>query len=87
MIVLYKYKKPNEKKNIRIRKKFIIHSICEGKKIMIKTQQEYLEKWLRQLRENKIAPEALGLGNNREKAIQNLQNQLNKLQRTEAKTK
>lgn len=54
---------------------------------MIKTQQEYLEKWLRQLRENKIAPEGLGLGNNREKAIQNLQNQLNKLQRTEAKTK
>jgi len=42
-------------------------------------QKSVLEKWLRQIRNGEINPSALGLGNDREKAIEKLQNELKKL--------
>jgi hypothetical protein len=42
-------------------------------------QQKVIEKWLRQIRDGEINPSALGLGNDKEKAIEKLQNQLKKL--------
>jgi len=42
-------------------------------------QQKVIEKWLRQIRDGEINPSALGLGNDKEKAMEKLQNQLKKL--------
>jgi len=42
-------------------------------------QKKVLEKWLRQIKNGEINPSALGLGNDREKAIQKLQIELKKL--------
>jgi hypothetical protein len=42
-------------------------------------QKKVLEKWLKQITNGEINPSALGLGNDREKAIQKLQTQLRKL--------
>lgn len=42
-------------------------------------QKKVLEKWLRQIKNGEINPSALGLGNDREKAIQKLQNEIKKL--------
>ena len=42
-------------------------------------QQKVLEKWLRQIKNGEISPSALGLGNDKEKAIEKLQNQIKKL--------
>jgi len=45
-------------------------------------QKKVLEKWLRQIKNGEINPSALGLGNDREKAIQKLQNEIKKLSLT-----
>jgi len=45
----------------------------------IMDQQKVIEKWLRQIRDGEINPSALGLGNDKEKAMEKLQNQLKKL--------
>ena len=42
-------------------------------------QKKVLEKWLRQIRDGEINPSALGLGNDKEKAIEKLQNELRRL--------
>ncbi|MGF3554847.1 MAG: hypothetical protein ACQXXF_06200 [Thermoplasmatota archaeon] len=42
-------------------------------------QKKLLEKWLKQIKDGEINPSALGLGNDREKAIQRLQAQIRKL--------
>jgi hypothetical protein len=42
-------------------------------------QKQVLEKWLRQLKNNEIQPEALGLDSDRAKAISSLTEQLNRL--------
>ncbi len=45
-------------------------------------QKKVLEKWLRQIKNGEINPSALGLGNDRDKAIQKLQNEIKKLSLT-----
>jgi hypothetical protein len=45
-------------------------------------QKKVLEKWLKQIKNGEINPSALGLGNDREKAIQKLQNEIKKLSLT-----
>jgi len=42
-------------------------------------QKKLLEKWLKQIKNGEISPSALGLGNDREKAIQKLQNLIKKI--------
>ena len=47
-------------------------------------QKAVLEKWLRQIKNGEINPSALGLGNDRERAIQKLQIELKKLSSSRA---
>jgi len=42
-------------------------------------QKAVLERWLKQIKNGEINPSALGLGNDRGKAIEKLQNQLKKI--------
>ncbi|MDG6228789.1 MAG: hypothetical protein QCH96_02355 [Candidatus Thermoplasmatota archaeon] len=42
-------------------------------------QKQILEKWLRQLKNNEIDPEALDLGSDRSKAIASLTDELNRI--------
>jgi hypothetical protein len=42
-------------------------------------EKQILEKWLYQLKNDQLSPEFVGVGFDKEKAIQKLQNQLNKL--------
>lgn len=42
-------------------------------------QKQILEKWVRQLKNNEIQPEALGLGSDRTNAISSLTDELNRL--------
>jgi len=50
-------------------------------------QKKVLEKWISQIKSGEISPEFLGLGNDKEKAINKLKNQMNNLQKTDYKTK
>ncbi len=47
-------------------------------------QQKVIEKWLKQIKNGEINPSALGLGNDKEKAIEKLQNELKKLSNSRA---
>jgi len=42
-------------------------------------QKQVLEKWLKQIKSDEINPEALGLGSNKEKAIEKIKNQINQI--------
>jgi len=50
-------------------------------------QKKVLEKWIAQIKSGEISPEFLGLGNDKEKAINKLKSQMTDLQKTEYKTK
>lgn len=50
-------------------------------------QKKVLEKWLKQITNGEINPSALGLGNDRDKAIQKLQIELKKLSNTRSTLK
>ena len=50
-------------------------------------QKKVLEKWIKQIMSGEISPEFLGLGNNKEKALETLKNQIIDLQKSEYKTK
>jgi len=43
-----------------------------------------LEKWFRQIKSGEITPEFLGLGDNKEKALEKLKRQINDLQKHSA---
>ena len=47
-------------------------------------QKLVLEKWLKQIKNGEINPSALGLGNDRGKAIEKLENELKKLSSSRA---
>ena len=42
-------------------------------------QKQVLEKWLKQIKTDEIKPDALGLGIDKEKAIEKLREQINQL--------
>jgi len=50
-------------------------------------QKKVLEKWIAQIKSGEISPEFLGLGDNKEKAIDKLKSQMNDLQKIEYKSK
>jgi hypothetical protein len=50
-------------------------------------QKKVLEKWLKQITNGEINPSALGLGNDRDKAIQKLQIEIKKLSSTHSTLK
>ena len=41
-----------------------------------------LEKWLKQIQSGELNPDALGLGADRDKAMEKIRNELNKISRT-----
>jgi hypothetical protein len=48
-------------------------------------QKQVLERWLRQLKKNEISPDAVGLGPDREKALQIIRDELRKIDEMEKK--
>ena len=50
-------------------------------------EKKILEKWIAQINSGEVSPEFLGLGNNKEKALNKLKSQINDLQKTECKSK
>jgi hypothetical protein len=42
-----------------------------------------LERWLRQLKKNEISPDAIGLGPDKEQALQYIRSELEKIQKME----
>jgi hypothetical protein len=48
-------------------------------------QKQVLERWLRQLKKNEISPDAVGLGPDREKALQFIREELRKIDEMEKK--
>ena len=50
-------------------------------------QKKVLEKWIAQINSGEISPEFLGLGNDKEKALNKLKSQINDLQKTDYKSK
>jgi len=50
-------------------------------------QKKVLEKWIKQIKSGEISPEFLGLGNDKEKALDKLKEQINELQRKDHKIK
>jgi len=42
-------------------------------------ETKVLEKWLRQIKSGELNPEAVGLGSDRDKAIEKIRGELNKL--------
>ena len=42
-------------------------------------EKDVLEKWLKQIQKGQLNPEAIGLGSDRDKAIENLKSKINKL--------
>jgi len=50
-------------------------------------QKKVLEKWMKQIKSGEINPDFLGLGNDKEKALEKLKSQINDLQRKEYKTR
>ena len=50
-------------------------------------QKKVFEKWIEQIKSGEINPEFLGLGNNKEKALNKLKSQISDLQKTEYKSK
>ena len=42
-------------------------------------EKDVLEKWLRQIQKGQLNPEALGLDSDRDKAIEKLRSEINKL--------
>lgn len=45
-------------------------------------QKDVLEKWVRQIKSGEITPEFLGLGDDKDKALETLKRQINNLQKT-----
>lgn len=43
-------------------------------------EKKVLEKWLKQIQSDEINPEALGLGKDKDKAIEKIRGELNKIQ-------
>ena len=50
-------------------------------------QKKILEKWISQIKSGEISPEFLGLGSDKEKALNKLKSQINDLQKTEYNSK
>jgi hypothetical protein len=48
-------------------------------------QKQVLERWLRQLKKNEISPDAVGLGPDKEKALQFIREELEKIEAMEKK--
>jgi hypothetical protein len=48
-------------------------------------QKQVLERWLRQLKKNEISPDAVGLGPDKEKALQFIRQELARLEAMEKK--
>jgi len=48
-------------------------------------QKKVLEKWMKQIKSDEISPEFFGLGNDKEKALEKLRQQINNLQKTDFK--
>lgn len=42
-------------------------------------EKDVLEKWLKQIQKDQLNPEAIGLGKDKEKAIEKLRNEINNL--------
>jgi len=42
-------------------------------------ERKVLEKWLKQIKSDELNPDAIGLGCDKEKAIEKIRNELNKL--------
>ena len=42
-------------------------------------QKQILERWLRQLKRDEISPDAIGLGPNKEQALQHIRQELEKI--------
>jgi hypothetical protein len=40
-------------------------------------EKKVLEKWLKQIKSGELIPDAIGLGTNRDKAIEKIRNELN----------
>jgi hypothetical protein len=48
-------------------------------------QKQVLERWIRQLKDNEISPDAIGLGPDKEQALRHIREELDKIAAMEKK--